>query len=154
MYVFILNVQFPFWYTFLLTPYRVTKMFAIYTFFNVRVDCLLQDEDKDVWNVARSAEIVDAFCMHLFPPVWSAKTWISPSWSSMADNAITQGGTGVLRTLFCICGLHPYTMTTKLHWCHYQLRQRTRAPTIFWLGMRWPHLYPSFLDGSQIYQYL
>ena len=59
-------------------------------------------EDKHTWNAARRAKIVDAFCFSLFPHVWSAITRI-PNWSSMADDAITQGCIRVLGSPFYIC---------------------------------------------------
>ena len=49
------------------------------------------------------AKIVDAFCLCLFPRVWLANTQ-SPNWSSMADDAITRSGIGVLGSTFYICG--------------------------------------------------
>ena len=30
-------------------------------------------EDKHAWSAVRHVKIVEAFCLHLFPPVWSAK---------------------------------------------------------------------------------
>ena len=37
--------------------------------------------DKHVWNAARCMKMVDAFCLHLLPRVWSAKTRIPPIWA-------------------------------------------------------------------------
>ena len=39
------------------------------------------ERDQHVWNAARCAKIVDAFCLCLFPHVWSVKTRIPPVWA-------------------------------------------------------------------------
>ena len=56
--------------------------------------------DKAAWCtmlVHTCEEIMGAFCLHLFPHVWWARTQIyTPSWSSMADVAIAQGNIGGL----------------------------------------------------------
>ena len=36
---------------------------------------------KHVWNAARRAKIVDAFCLCVFPCEWSARTRIPPIWA-------------------------------------------------------------------------
>ena len=44
-------------------------------------------EDKHAWNAIRHANIVDAFCLHLFPHVWSANTdlWFGATPTSLSQ---------------------------------------------------------------------
>ena len=55
-------------------------------------------------NAAQHAKIINAFVLHLFLSVWSAKTRRPPKLSPMADDAITRGGVEGLVSLVYICG--------------------------------------------------
>ena len=55
-------------------------------------------ECKHAWNAERRAKIVDACLVGKNPN--------TPNWSSMADDATTRGGIGVLGSSFYMCGVN------------------------------------------------
>ena len=63
-------------------PYFCSAHYANITIFffwpNLALMINYECEDKHAWNAARRAKIVDAFCLHLFPRVWSVKAQIPP----------------------------------------------------------------------------
>ena len=69
---------------------------------------------KHAWNAARHAKIVDAFCLRLFPRVWSAETW--PEYPQLELHGWRRhytGGIGVLGSPFYIL---VKVIQSSLHW--------------------------------------
>ena len=99
-------------------------------------------EDKHAWNPAQHAKIVDAFVCVCFQACgWQKHKYLR--WSSMADNAITQSGIGVLGSPFYICGSPTVQRSLNLvllrEWTrhHYALTLIYPTPWISFLLERW-----------------
>ena len=71
----------------------------------VRMNCSLNVK-INMWNAAQRAKIVNAFCLHLFQCVWSAKIQIPPMGALWLMTPLHRavGPIGVLGSPFYICG--------------------------------------------------